>query len=260
MESARRDQLISTFIGAGKSSDEAAELADLVLGVINPAPASERRRPASSVEMIEGPLPDDARSLPGSNRYRAALERKRSMLEEPHIAPLTAYVMRLRASYPERPIPWFDPDDAGVDARILAVLESPGPRAGTFISADNDDKTAPRMFQLLADARIDRRSDYAAWNTVPWYLHGKKPSMTDLREAAAPLRELLGMFTQLRVVVLLGGVARDGWRLAKQDGPLVGADVTVLRAPHPSPRTQSSNPHALAETRAALTEAKRICG
>lgn len=48
-------------------------------------------------------------------------------------------------------VPFFDPNDAGVDARILILLDSPGRRtAGAkgskFISADNNGETASNMW------------------------------------------------------------------------------------------------------------------
>jgi hypothetical protein len=58
--------------------------------------------------------------------------RKLSLLEEPHIAPLTAYVRRLgerRDGDGDDSIPWFDPTEAGVGARILMLFEAPGRRA-----------------------------------------------------------------------------------------------------------------------------------
>jgi len=51
-------------------------------------------------------------------------------LEDPHIAPLTEYVRRLRKQRGGgESVPWIDPDDGGVHARVLLLLEAPGARA-----------------------------------------------------------------------------------------------------------------------------------
>jgi hypothetical protein len=56
--------------------------------------------------------------------------RRKSLLLEPHVAPLTAFVQRLREEQDvTRRIPYFDPLDGGAAARILLVLEAPGPKA-----------------------------------------------------------------------------------------------------------------------------------
>src|SRR3954466_14017030 len=63
-------------------------------------------------------------------------------LEEPHVAPLTALVRSLQ----ERglSVPSIDPNDGGIDARVLFLLESRGPKAvgSTFISRDTTDPSA----------------------------------------------------------------------------------------------------------------------
>src|SRR5687768_13788587 len=81
----------------------------------------------------------------------ACLARK-LMLDLPHMAPLKAYAARLRR--PGIEVPDFDPLDAGVRARVLFLLEKPGPmtaehgkRTGSgFVSRNNDDSTAEAIF------------------------------------------------------------------------------------------------------------------
>src|SRR5437868_1810926 len=103
-------------------------------------------------------MPSDPNRASRTNRDPAEVARKRSLLHEPHVAPLTAFVERLRARHGGGDsVPWFDPTEAGVNARILALLEAPGPKAtGTegprpkskgsgFISCDNDDPTADHV-------------------------------------------------------------------------------------------------------------------
>ncbi len=67
-----------------------------------------------------------ARALRDPEQVRARLGR----LREPHVAPLTDFVERLRASRGRgEAVPWFDPADAGVHARVLLLYEAPGARA-----------------------------------------------------------------------------------------------------------------------------------
>jgi uracil-DNA glycosylase len=59
----------------------------------------------------------------------------------------------------------------------------------------------------------------------------------DIDEARPALREFLELLPNLRVVVLLGRKAQDGWRVA--DPPV---DVPVLKAPHTSGRWLNAHP------------------
>lgn len=136
---------------------------------------------------------------PRTNRDPAEVDRKLSLPTAHHVAPLTAFVERLRRSKPQAAVPYFDPTEAGIGARILLLLEAPGRRsaleAGSgFVSPDNDDQTAQNMWQLLRDAGIDRGRDVVTWNVVPWYLgDGQKIRATqpsDLGEAQEATREL----------------------------------------------------------------------
>ena len=81
---------------------------------------------------------------PRSLRDPDALAERRALWQAPALATLRDYVGDL--SIRGRDAPAFDPTDAGTDARVLFVLEAPGPKAATgkgsgFISADNNDQT-----------------------------------------------------------------------------------------------------------------------
>lgn len=68
-------------------------------------------------------------AAPRTLRDRSALADRRARLGDPHVAPLNNWVESLRARLgPSSIVPWFDPADGGVDARILWLLEAPGPR------------------------------------------------------------------------------------------------------------------------------------
>jgi uracil-DNA glycosylase len=84
-------------------------------------------------------------------------ERRRALLQEAHIAPLTEYVTYLRTSSEDsRKIPDFDPLDGGTKASVLFLLEAPGRKAvaSGFISRDNPDPTARNMTQLLIECGL----------------------------------------------------------------------------------------------------------
>src|SRR2546423_13620781 len=82
---------------------------------------------------------------PQSNAEPAEIERKLSLLARPSIQPLTDFVRELRVARPDAWIPWVDSTEAGIDARILRLMEAPGGKAveqrggSGFVSADNDD-------------------------------------------------------------------------------------------------------------------------
>lgn len=195
---------------------------------------------------------------PRTNRDPAELERKFSLLRKSHVAPMTEFVERLREAKPGAAIPYFDPTEAGVEARILLLLEAPGRRsaleAGSgFVSPDNNDQSAQNMWELLRDAGVDRGRDVATWNVVPWYLgDGTKIRATrpsDLEEAQEATRDLLSLLPNVRVIVLLGRPAADAWRA-------LGLRLETIEAPHPSPLNLNTRPERREEIRLALIEAR----
>ena len=215
-------------------------------------------RTASPVGEASGPT-----QAPRAHRDPREVERKRSLLDEPHIAPLTDFVRRLRAARGGDSVPWFDPTEGGASARILLLFENPGRRADAaqgsgFISADNDDKSAENMWGFFRQAGIDRR-EVVAWNIVPWYLGDESRigdvRASDIEEARPALLELLALLANLRVVVLFGRKAQTGWLRARPS-----VDVPVLEAPHPSGRWLNGHPEDRAKIVGALAEARRLSG
>jgi uracil-DNA glycosylase len=202
----------------------------------------------------------DPTRTPRAHRDRREIERKRQLLQAPHVAPLTEFVRRLRAAHGG--VPWFDPTEAGIEAPILLLFENPGRRADAaqgsgFISADNDDKSAENMWRFFREAGIDRRRDIVAWNIVPWYLGDDRKigevRASDIEQARSALHELLRLLPQLRVVVLFGRKAQAGWRRARP--PI---DFPVLEAPHPSGRWLNGHPEDRAVIVARLRDARRL--
>ena len=205
----------------------------------------------------------DPATGPRAHRDRREVERKLTLLEEPHVVPLTALVRRLRDQHGPDSVPWFNPTEGGVDARILLCLENPGRRAdavhgSSFISPDNDDRTAENMWRILRDAGVDRR-EVVTTNIVPWYLGDADRigtvSVADLDAARPALLELLRLLPRLGAVVLLGRKAQRGWQRAAP-----GVRVPVLETPHPSGRWLNANPADRDVIVERLRQAKRLSG
>ena len=168
---------------------------------------------------------------------------------------LNRYVDRLRATF--GPIPHFDPFDGGTNARILVLLETPGPSNASvrFTSRDNPTGTAKTLRALSSLARINR-NDTVIWNAVPWVLdrRGKRlrvPSPSDLKTAATLLPELLALLPNLGSVILAGKTAG---RLETEIARIAGS-LKILRMPHPSPTYVNTSPSAFASMIATFKRA-----
>lgn len=184
-------------------------------------------------------------------------------LQEPHIAPLTAFVERLRrTSDPHAPYwaPYFDPESGGTRAQVLLLLESPGPKVSQtrLVSADNPDGTAENISCLLKLAGLSRNR-VLLWNSFPWQLSAAQvvvPGEAHLKEAAPVTQELITLLPALKVVVLVGGRAERGWRYV---APVLGQPPAVLKCPHPSPVNLMPRPEAAALALSVLGQARQLC-
>ena len=160
-------------------------------------------------------------------------------------------------------MPDFDPTEAGTRARILLLLEAPGPKAtrgrggSGFVSPDNNDGSAENMWNLLRDAGMDRAHDVATWNVVPWYVGSdtkiRAVETADLLEARPYVEEVVSLLPELQVVVLLGKKAADGWSK-------LGLSLPTIKTPHPSPQNLNTRPEYRREILDALVAARRIAG
>ena len=169
------------------------------------------------------------------------LAAKLSRLDEPHIAPLTALALRIQVAHAG--VPFFDPDNGGVNASVLCLLEAPGPRAMDFVSQENNDQTAENLHRLMDAAHLSRR-DVVLWNVVPFYIgaadRSKLPAarQVDLDAGRPWLEELFGLLPKLKVAVLLGRKARSARNLVRALRP----DVCLLEGWHPSPLAMNRAP------------------
>jgi hypothetical protein len=142
-------------------------------------------------------------------------------------------------------VPAFDPLDGGDRAKVLFLLEKPGPmtsiergrdRPGSgFISSDNDDPTAEATFHFMRKVGLDRRVT-TIWNMVPWWNGTRAISADELRAGMNALDDLMKVLTSLRVVMLVGRKAGRARSHLKESGP------PVLESAHPSPIVRASRP------------------
>ncbi len=151
--------------------------------------------------------------------------------------PLTAFVQTLRAQGGLF-VPDFDPLDGGIDARLLLLLEKPGPTVAPsggsgFVSRDNPTETARAIRDGMAAAGAPRAGT-VIWNTVPWWNGTMRVRVAEARDGAAALQTLLPLLPQLRCVVLAGAVAR---RFAR---PVCAqAGLGIFECVHPSPNARA---------------------
>ncbi len=163
-----------------------------------------------------------------------ALAARRAALQAPAMAPLRDFAARLRAA--RGPTPDFDPADGGGAARVLLLLETPGPSIGRtgFVSADNATGTAANLRRFLAESGLDRRC-LAIWNTVPWVIHtggpNRAPRRDEIGQGLAALPGLLPLLPELRCAVLSGRIAGLAEPVLQQLRP----GLALIRVPHPSP-------------------------
>lgn len=185
---------------------------------------------------------------PKSFRDSAVLVERTSRLNEPHVAPLNAWVRDLSERLgPEAIVPFFDPGDGGVTARILWLLEAPGPKATTqrggsgMISCNNNDQTAENTWRTREEAGVSR-SLVVHWNVIPAYLGSdtkiRAADASDIAAAGPLLEELLGLLPELQVVILGGGAAQRTWDAHAPHG----RSLTVIKCPHPSPTNINTRP------------------
>ena len=183
-------------------------------------------------------------------------------LSQAHMRPLAEFAQRLRDKagvefgIPPDYVPNFDPDNGGVLARALFLMEAPGPGAvkSRIVSPSNNDQTAKNLKRLFDNAGI-APGEIILWNIVPWYVGtGTKirpVNSEDLRHARPYLLELLALLPELRVIVLLGNKAKRGWAEA-------GLNVSVVSTYHPSPLVFNTSPEREPKTQEAFNEAAAL--
>lgn len=159
-----------------------------------------------------------------------------------------------------RDVPRFDPLDGGAGARLLLLLETPGPGRDPlrFVSQDNRTGTARNLRRFLAGAGIER-ADLVIWNVVPWLVHApgarnRAVTRGEIREGVALVAPLLDLLPALRAVVLAGRAAAHAEPAVRAARPL----LPVLTMPHPSPTIVCTSPAIGERIRETLTHAAAL--
>ena len=180
-------------------------------------------------------------------------------LRAPHVAPVNALVDELINPADRGWVPYVAPLYGGVNARVLNIHRDPGPKTHSqhggsgFLCTENDDASAERFATLLDSAGI-AVSETLSWNAYPWYIN-RLPRAAELEAGVEPLRRLLGLLARLRVVMLHGGSAQDGWRRLARRHPDLALGLEIVPTYHTSNQA-FIGPHEVRAARmAALTEA-----
>lgn len=167
------------------------------------------------------------------SEYKA--EQLRRCFDE-HVAPLNLLVDELRK---ENWAPYIAPNYGGVNARLLYVLRDPGPKTkddggSGFLCWENDDATAETLYKLFGDVGIEAQ-DVIPWNAYPWYIN-REPTAKELEAGVDPLKRVIDLLPNLKVVLLLGGSAHDSWdRLIRRyRATIASRGLTVIRTYHTS--------------------------
>lgn len=200
----------------------------------------------------------------GRNAHPGALALKRGHLRDPHVAPINdlADAIADAEGIARGLVPYVDPQLGGIHARVLALLDNPSTKAeaGTgsgLLSLENDDRSAKNCAAFYNDIGLGPEL-LVHWNVAPAPISGEKNSGSSIDErerGAVWLQELVALLPNLKVVLLMGDNARDGW---KRSGLTLPKVVIPEAVPHPSQRGLNNADgrvrlrRALLETNAAL--------
>lgn len=192
----------------------------------------------------------------------AILAARRAALAAPHMAPLARFIAGLRQATGQA-LPDADPADGGVRARLLLLLETPGPTMPVtgLVSRDNPTPTGASLRRFLAagDTAGLARADILIWNAVPFLIHApgarnRAPRAAERAAGLALLPPLLDLLPRLAVAVLAG-------RFAALAAPALQAarpGLPVLAMPHPSPTYTCTSPAVPRRIAAVLAEAAAL--
>ena len=196
-------------------------------------------------------------AAPRSLAELGELARRRALLGAPHLATMRPLIDAMREHHGDVPDP--DPLDGGAQARLLLLLETPGPsiRGTGLVSRDNPTGTAANLLRFLAEAGLPRK-DTLIWNAVPFVIHApgalnRAPNRGEIAAGRGWLAPLLAVLPRLRVVVLAGRIAGQSEHVIAAARP----DVAILAMPHPSPTYVCTSPDVRARIADAMNDAAR---
>ncbi|MDZ7882572.1 MAG: uracil-DNA glycosylase [Mycobacterium sp.] len=164
----------------------------------------------------------------GRNADPLVVDEKKQRIRDPHVKSLNDLADRIADSegLPHGHVPYADPDQGGVMARMLVLLDNPSTKAeaGTgsgLLSLDNNDRTARNIREAYARHGVDH-GDVVHWNVVPFPVAGVKnggSTPAERERAARWTRGVAELLPDLEIVLLLGAAARDGWKRAAISRP-----------------------------------------
>jgi hypothetical protein len=197
---------------------------------------------------------DKPQSLADPNEQQ---QRKAMLQTEPAIQELEEWREEYARTRTE-PVPHFDPADAGSEARVLFLLDSPGSNTVTaeglgFVSVDNPDQAAERCWNERNEAEL--HDGILQWNTVPFFLGGAEPTPVQTIAGVKALKSVLGLLPRLQVVVLCGTFTKTQW--AKHMGAFTRP--TIIKAPSPGGKALISKKNQ-EDFRKAVRRAKGLVG
>jgi hypothetical protein len=187
-------------------------------------------------------------------------QEQRDQLRSPRIAPITDLVDSRRQGQIQE-VPYVAPIYGGIKARLLNVLTSPGqatraaPRGTGFLCLENPDQAAASVKNLLSDAGISPR-EMTPWNAYPWFTERPRPTAAELEAGVEPWVQLISLLPDLRVIMLLGGAAQDGWRRVRRRHPGVVPEsgVKIINTYSPGPQAfRHPDPAVREERRKSLS-------
>lgn len=154
-----------------------------------------------------------------------------------HIAPLNMLVDELCGA---GKVPYIAPIYGGINAKLLSILRDPGPKTqledngSGFLCLENNDATAEKMCELIAEAGIDV-SEMVTWNAYPWYIN-RAPNAAEIKAGIEPLKKLIDLLPNLQVVILHGGAAHNSWKRLTRSFPNIVEDrrLYVIETYHTS--------------------------
>ncbi|MFB8003467.1 uracil-DNA glycosylase [Nocardia sp. NPDC056000] len=188
----------------------------------------------------------------GRNAYPEVRNERMSRIRQPHVAPINALadeIARARALEPGT-VPYVDPDQGGIHARALVLLDNPSTmaEAGTgsgLLSLDNNDATA-RNCREAYDRHGVSWKNVVHWNVCPFPTSNTKNGGSHVWELKAGVvwtRRLVDLLPDLTIVLPLGKNARTGWQLSNIARPDL-YDFTTREIPHCGNRGLNSKPGA----------------
>ncbi len=183
---------------------------------------------------------------PLENRLEVDRRKRPNQLYASHVIELNKFVETIQESkYGNMSVPWFDPVGAGINARVLFLLQDPSNVAekGTgFISPDNPDSTADNTTYFRNKAGL-LSGELIHWNIVPWAINGRKTE-EEIKKAKPFLEKVITLLPKLEVVVCMGVHATNGWNQAYPNNQCIpgwkllsektNSSVVPLTCPHPS--------------------------